>query len=704
MDELPNIEENEDRFTLSDLWAVIQMQWKVVAGFTVAGLAVSVVLTALSPRYYDAKAVVHVSTIAVQEMEMGKTVTNANLMWNRDLYLKTKIALLKSRSLRRKMMKEYEALGLDDGLTLESGGAQVLAKSMSYTPRAGTELMDIKASTTDPELSARLANIAARVLRDETLESTTDAALQAKTWLTAQIAEREARIADYTRRLLEYQRDNDMADVEDTTTTLGARMSSLKSAYGEANTERVQYETMVRNHESLFRQQKFVELAKSMSTGMITSLTNRYAEALAEHARVSAVFLEKMPERQKADQELERIQAELQTEVERTLSAERAELKLLQERENDLYQAISGGKVEQLDRLGRLEDYEKLRLDLESAKETFRSMKERMGELELQSKTQLNNIRIVEEARPPVSPSSPNMWMNILMGLAGGLVFGVGAGVAREWFDDTITSPMEVTTFLRVPLLGTVPKLEADGLDESERSLYTHLHPRSSAAEAVRNLRTVIELNPSGAAPRRLLVTSAVASEGKTSTALRLAIAYASLGRRTLLIDSDLRRPRLHKVFDGPHEPGFSWLITHEASLDEVVRPTPVPNLSYMAAGRRADRPAEILSSLDLPETLDAIDAGFDMVIIDSPPTGLVSDARILSRHVDAVLVMVKEHSTSRVLVRDAIRGLEQVGANVLGVVLNEVDFSRKKYGYYYGYGYRYEGYATDDDQDAAAK
>ncbi|MCB9675608.1 MAG: polysaccharide biosynthesis tyrosine autokinase [Alphaproteobacteria bacterium] len=680
------------------------MQWKVVVGLTVIGVALAAVFTMLAPRYYDAKAVVHVSTIAVQEMEMGKTVTNTNLVWNRDLYVKTKIALIKSRSVRTKILKRYEELGLDDGITVEGKGVGLVGRSMDVKPRTGTELLDIVYTTEDPELSARLANITAQVLRDETLESTTDSALQAKTWLTDQINDLEVRIADYTRALLEYQRDNDMADVEDQTTTLGARMSSLKGAYGDANTDRVQYETMVRNHEEMLRKQRYTDLAKSMNTPMITTLTNRYAEALAEHARISAVFLEKMPERKKADQELALIEEELRAEVDRTLSAERAQLRLLREREQDLQSAISGGKVEQLDRLRRLEDYEKLRLDLESAKETFRRMKERMGELELQSKTQLNNIRIVEEARPPSAPSSPNVWMNLLLGLLGGLVLGTGAAVAREWFDDTITSPLDVSTYLRVPLLGTVPRLKTEIADEYERSLYTHLNPRSNAAEAIRNLRTVIELNPSGESPHRLLVTSAVAAEGKTSTALRLAIAYANLNRRVLLIDSDLRRPRIHKVFGGEHEPGFSWLITGEADYDEVIRPTPIPNLSYVAAGRRADRPAEILSSLELPGILDELDRRFDLVIIDSPPSGIVADARILSRHADAVLMMVKEHATSRVLVREAIRGLEQVGAAVMGVVLNEVDFTRQKYGYYYGYGYKYEGYFSEDDKDAAAK
>ena len=348
--------------------------------------------------------------------------------------------------------------------------------------------------------------------------------------------------------------------------------------------------------------------------------------------------------------------------------------------------------------------YERMKRDRDNAANIVEQMHARDVELELQAKTQLNNVRIVEDARPNPRPTSPNVLQNLLVGLVAGLVLGLGGAFLLEWLDDTVSSPHDVTTYLRARLLGIIPKVK-DASDEGERSLFTHHNPRSNVAEAIRGIRTVIELDPSGEPPQRLMVTSALSGEGKTSTTLRLAIAYANLGRKVVVVDADMRRPRVHKVFGFERVPGLATTLLGEAPVDDSIRPTSIENLSFVPAGKAFDRPNELLTSDRFEEFLQALDERFDMVFVDTPPSVILSDARLISRHMDGVVVVAKERTASRTMVREALRGLRQVRANVLGVVINGVEFSRRNayayYGYGYGYEYAYSGYSYGHDDES---
>lgn len=705
-DHPPEAEEEDlgDGFTIGDVWSILKMQRWVIFWFVLAALAIAVVVSASSTKQYTSTATVHISTIAAQEMEMGKSIDNPNLLWNRDTYVNTQIALLRTSLFRARILQRYEELGLNDGIGANAKGFSLIG-GMTVKPKQGTELLDISYTTPDPDVSARFANLTAGVLRDDALERITESALGGRSWIASRLEEMESRITSSSREILAYQQANDMVEVEIGRSALGAQVSSLKGALGQVNTQRVQQETLVREQEALYRRGEFEVLAKQMGTPLTMALISEYARAVASHARIGAVFLEGMPEYQESQREIDRIEAEFRAEVQRQLDSERATLALLRAREADLLAAIDGGMEETLGVMSLREGYEMKRLELDSAKKNYERMMERMTELELQSKTQLNNVRIVEDAKPSGSHSSPNVGMNLLIGLVGGLALGIAAAFAREFMDDSVSSPMDVQTYLRVPLLTMVPKIK-ESVDESQRTLYTHTHPKSNLAEAIRAMRTLIDLNPVGQTPRRLLVTSSLSSEGKTSTAMRLAIAYANLGRKVVLIDADLRRPRVHKVFGHDRSQGIVTVVSGECSLDEAIRPTGVPNLSYVAAGPSTDRPNEVIGGTQLPGLLNELDQRFDLVVIDSPPSVILSDARLLSRFVDGVIVLVKQQTTSRKLAREAVRGLQQVGARVLGVVLNEVDFRKGgyEYGYYYGYGYRYDGSYHDDEAETAAK
>ena len=699
--------EEAEGFGLNDVWAILQMQRNVVLASTVASTALVLVYLAFATRLYKSTAVLMLSTAAGQEIQTQRVVDMDQYhRWNRSMFVRTQIEVMRSRQLRTKVLTEYARLHPEASLGPDEGGIMMLGGALNIVQRQGTELLDLSVTTPDPELSAELANLVAWQYQQHNLDVLTESAVGARTWLEEQLGEYETRVFTASQQLLDFQREHDLADAEEDVTALSATMGSFNSAYGEAQTERVLQETRVATHEKFLRQGDYAELAKDMNTPLMASLMADYSAAVTNQARVAAVFLEKAPERKVADAELDRIEAELRSEVRRTLSAEKARLELLRAKELRLEEAIQKGKGDLLLSQQSREEYEKLRLSLQRAKEFYARLGERRDELDLQSKTQLNNVQVVEQARPPKGAASPKMLVSLAGGVGGGLVLGLMLGLAREYFDDTISSPLEVTTFLRARFLGMVPKVDVDDGSREEQALYTHHNPRSAVAEAMRGIRTTIELGHLSGPPRRLLVTSAVASEGKTSTIVRFGVAFANLQRKVLLIDGDLRRPRLHRVFGVERTPGFAALLHHEASIAEAVAPTAVEGLFVLPSGKGGERPNELLASPRVVETLDRLGEEFDLILIDTPPSVLLADARILSRLVDGCVVVVREHTTSRALVREAVRGLEQVGATVLGVVINAVDFSRRRtsYKYYYGYGYRYEKYYQDepDAPDAA--
>ncbi|MEM6928106.1 MAG: polysaccharide biosynthesis tyrosine autokinase [Myxococcota bacterium] len=691
--------------SLGDLWAIVQMQRNVVIASVVCALLVALGYSALATRYYRSNAVLHISTMAGQELTTERVVDfDQYHRWNRQIFVQTQIEIIRSRDMSLKVLRAYEALGTGDGLSADDEGLAQIRSMIDVKTRQGTELIDISITSPSPRMSARLANLIAETYQARNLDALTDAAVEAKVWLQEQLRNKEAEIAQASEELRSFQRDNDMADVEEDITSRSATMDSLNLAIGETRTALAEQEAKVRTYERLFRRGEVAQLAKDMNTPLIVALTQDYARASTAQARIAANLGVRMPERRSADAELERIRTELDAEVERTLAAEQAKLRKLKDRDGELSQQTDKLKEQLLVSQARKEEYLKKRLALERAKDFFKRLGQRKDELDLQSKTQLNNVRIVQGALPRSVPVRPSVLLNLLLGLGGGLLLGLSLGLLREYLDDTISSPLEVSTFLKVPFLGMVPKLE-DVDDETDLALYTHENPRSTAAEAMRGIRTVLELAPADGKPlERLLVTSAVSAEGKTSTIVRLGVAFANLNRRVLMVDADLRKPRIHKIFEEEREPGVASILDGKATQEEAVRPTPVPNLFYLSSGRSGERPNERLGSPAFTQMLDDLQEDFDLILLDSPPSVLLSDARLLSRYVDGVVLLVREHTTSRVLVREAIQGLEQVGATVFGVVVNAVDFgkSRTSYKYYYGYGYRYDGYYDELDEGAA--
>ncbi len=360
-------------------------------------------------------------------------------------------------------------------------------------------------------------------------------------------------------------------------------------------------------------------------------------------------------------------------------------------------------------------EYNRLRRQKENTEKLYALVLERTKEADLTQMLRINNISVVDSPLTPTAPVHPRVPLNLAFGLFIGIMLGAGAAIGRGLLDRTLKVPDEVEDELGLPCLGLLPGMEGNDAqktshynrrakrrrgrrvdqNEGRPELIVHNAPLSSVAEAARTIRTNLMFMSPDKPHKVLLVTSAGPSEGKTTVACCIATAMAQAGQRVALVDCDLRRPRVHRIFGFTSERGVTTALL-EDDLEDVVQPTEVPNLAVIPAGPIPPHPAELFHTEKFRALLEEIRDAFDTVIIDSPPVAAVTDPTVLSTLVDGTVLVVRAYKTRKELARHAVRSLTSVGGNVPGVVLNDVDFSKMEYKYSYYYYRRDEYYAAD--------
>ncbi|NOZ72486.1 MAG: polysaccharide biosynthesis tyrosine autokinase [Chloroflexi bacterium] len=308
----------------------------------------------------------------------------------------------------------------------------------------------------------------------------------------------------------------------------------------------------------------------------------------------------------------------------------------------------------------------------------------------------VNTITIIEPAALPTEPVGPNKPMTILLALAIGFLLAAGAAYLLEYLDDTLKNPDDVQKILGLTTLGAVPAL---GQKEMAQELITLVKGRAPATESYRILRTNLQFASVDRALNRLLITSPSPSEGKSLTVANLAVVMAQAGNSVIVVDTDLHRPRQHRLFKVPNSVGLTTaLLSAHPEPDGLLQETPIPGLKLLTSGPLPPNPAELLGSQRMKELLDRLQALADVVILDSPPATMLADAAILSTQSDGVLLVLDSGSTRREIAHRALEGLRQVNAHLVGALLNRMPTRGSGYYYYYYYYYSKDGYYGDGD------
>ncbi len=568
-------------------------------------------------------------------------------------------------------------------------------KRLEVNPIRNTRLVSISWRSPSPTKAAEVTRAIAAAYIEMNLEAKFATTRNANQFLAREIVKLQAEIAEAEGELLRYGSARNILSDSERQDVVSQSLMQLNRELTTARTERVQEQA---TWDSL-RAADPTSLPEVRANRLVVGLQEDLADLRRRHADLLRRFTEEWPQVQSVAAQIDdldtRIAAEERSIHSAVVRQARSAYQAALDREQQIQTLLdeSTGDATQLNQ--SLIAYRGLQTAIQSKTSMLESLLGRQSETGVSARLQgqqMSNIRVVAEASVPLKPSSPSWRLNLLVGLMLGLVTGVGIAFTQEHFDNTLTSPGEVERRLGIPNLAVVPAvasavggygygLESSGLGPNTATeTVVRDHPRSSLAEAYRGLRASVLLSQAGQPPKVLLVTSAQPGEGKTTSAVNLAIALAQAGKTTLLIDADLRRPRLHEILDLNGRMGLVTYLTGAATIERVIHETQVTNLWAMPCGPLPPNPAELLGSSELRILMEQLREGFDAVVIDSPPVLPVVDAVELAALADGVLLVVGGGQTPHPLVEQAVRKLHDVQANVLGAVLNNVDISTRAY------------------------
>jgi capsular exopolysaccharide synthesis family protein len=358
----------------------------------------------------------------------------------------------------------------------------------------------------------------------------------------------------------------------------------------------------------------------------------------------------------------------------------------------------------------------RLTLDFETIRRMADQLREEAQRARISEVVEAGQVEIIDLAPLPGAPINDRKPLKLALGVMLGLIMGSGAAFLRENLNTQIARKDELESVLGLAGLAVIPRISENGGRPSRLPLRRAIRPatgtavdrplselvtigteRHAGAEAYRSLRTNLIFSQAHQAVRSLMVTSSMASEGKTTTAGNLAVTYAQQGLRVVLVDADLRKARLHRLFDVAREPGLVDVIAGMAQLDEVIRPTPVPGLSILSAGMLPPNPSELLGGERMRAILKHLEEQYDLVIIDAPPVLVAGDASIIGTMAGGAIVVVRAGQTDREAAAAAVKQLRRVGTRILGGVLNDPDGKVRAYEGYYYYAYSYYGETGKD-------
>ena len=557
-----------------------------------------------------------------------------------------------------------------------------------------------------PVLAAKVANGVAEAYISFGLDERVGTSENAGDFLVQQIASLRKEVADLERQTQEYGESKEIIPTSGQGNTTLSALEDLQKAYTAAQADRAEKEasfTAIRNAPDTAVPQVTV-------SPLIQDLTSQAAALEREQADLSQRFKPDWPALVRVSSKLEQARSRLKSETAQiAINAHQAAetaWRSAMERERNLAVLYDEQKKLALKLSTDSIEYTDLRSAVAKKRETLDQLLKRQSEIALSAHmrdTRQSNTRIIDRARAPESVYRPNTKLNLLLGLVVGFGLGIGLAFLIEHLDSSIKSADEITRLSSYTVIGMIPELRPGGprplrkdaaqpSSEGEPDLITHHAPRSPLAEAYKELRTATLLASPDEPPRSILVTSCLPQEGKSQTSLNLAIALAQTGRRVLLVDTDLRRPRLHQALGADNETGVSNYLSGNASIEELIRETPVPNLFSLTSGPIPPNPSELLGSRKfLALAREFADAGrFDHLIFDSPPLLSVADPVIIASVLDGTILVVQSGRTPReALVRGAAK-LRQGKVKVLGAVLNSVVDGHHAY-YYYRYQSREE-------------
>ena len=696
--------------SLREYWRILHANRGMILGLVALFVGAAVLLNYVQAPVYRSTVTVQIDREQPHTARLEETLVQP---LEQPDYIETQYKILKSRTLAKAVLEkldlaeraEYRRSWLRRELDPPRRGAEVnpavlqrFLDAVTVSPGKGTRLVDVSVDSVDPQLAARAANTLAELYIEQNLAARWDATQRASAWLARQLTELKARLERSEADLVNYATRHRIIFVEQQKNITTEKLKQLEDESTRAEAQRIERQSAYLLAEDAI--QRHGPLPGNLNTDTFRELTLKLAEVQREYSQLLVTFAPGYPKAQRVKSQMDQLEQTIEVEKARMLKAVQDEFQAALEREKLLREAV----VRQTRAVHALGDdiiqYNILKRDADSNRQLYEGLLQRLKEAGVSAGLRASNLRVLDPAEIPLEPHRPKKLVNLGLGLGLGLVAGLVLAFVWEHLNTLVRTPEEAERLTGLGLLAVVPRTRTRLADSEQgrRPTVGGLRPGSNGsavacwqpgpdlAEAYRTLRSSVLLGWDDSM-RRLLVTSPQPRDGKTTICLHLAWSLAQLGRRVLLIDADMRKPNCARQLGIDHPHGLSDYLEGRVEPDQIIVPSSVENLWCVPAGRPHAGASDLLYSPRQAALLYETGAGFDHVVIDSPPSLALSDARTIARLAEGVLLVVSD-ATERASLRRTKQAFDDAGVRFLGFVMNRVNLDSLEYGYYRDYGY----------------
>ncbi|MGD0361489.1 MAG: polysaccharide biosynthesis tyrosine autokinase [Bryobacteraceae bacterium] len=693
------------------VWILRRHRWKILTFVLACAIATLIVSARLTP-IYESTVTVDIDR-QVPSAIIGQDAARSPLN-DADQFLATQVKLIQSDSVLRPVAQKYRLLDLEkeaSDVTPQKSASEaedeapILLKKLKVTRPPNTYLLLISYRSPQPRLAADVANAVAQSYVQHTYNIRFKSSASLADFMEKQLEELKAKMERSSAALAQFERELNVINPEEKTSILSARLLQLNTEYTNAQTDRVRKESAWKSVQS-----GTLEAAQVSTQGEnLKTLSAKLDEARQKFADTRTHYGPNHPEYRKAAVQVEEIERQLQQS--RSNAAQRVEVEYRESvnREGMLRKAVGETKTEFDSLNARSFEYQSLKREADADKSLYEELVRKIKEAGINAGFQNSSIRIADPARAAIHPVFPNMKLNVLLAFLFSSLLAVGCAVLSDLLDASVRDPEQVHTLFQTDVLGSLPMVKTwrRGLVatiSSEPGSTALVRGEETAAappdrtttgfeEAVRTLRNSILLGSFDRRLRSLMITSATPAEGKTTTAVHLAIAHAQQKHKTLLIDCDLRRPGVHSKLGINPETGLASVLQNGLQWREkIVKLAGLDDLDILPTGFSTRRAADLIGRR-LPEILEDAGTEYDLIVVDSPPILGFPEPLQMAAAVDGVVMVAKAGETNRKTVASALGTLQRVRANVVGLVLNSVTSNMSDSYRYYGYYGKYYRY-----------
>jgi polysaccharide biosynthesis transport protein len=706
----------------AEYWAVVVKRRRLIGICVALALLIGAAVSILSPPSYRATTVLDIEKDKASPVD----ISSAPQMSNYDPeFLPTQTRLMRSREVAERAVRRLSLVDNIDfnpprkgiftfGSSKDTAGASkdVVTRTatnvqagIEIAPVRGTNLVELSYVAHSPKVAADVANAIADAYIDWNLEAKYQVVGQASQFLTAQIEQLKTEIDAKEQQLQQYSRQKDIVSVDPQSNSTLQNLETLNKDYAGAVTDRVAKEA--RYHEVSTARPDAI--ADTLSNGLVSQLRNDQAKMEREYAEKLNLYKPEWPAMQQLKAQIDKGRQHLDSVIQETVSkareVARSDYLTAMRREESLKSVLQGQKNEAMALNTNAVEYNNLKVEVETKRALYDTLLKRNAETQVTSRLRgerLSNVRVVDRALTPHVRYRPSYRNNAMTSLFFGAGIGILFAFFLEYLDRSLRTPEQVERILQLPSLGIIPAVGSAGKrygygygsrnkktsgsgEKVAIELLPHHQPRSTVAEAYRAFRTALLLSRAGGV-RTIAIASSLPAEGKTSTALNLAVVLAQLGKRVVLIDADLHKPRLHEILRVSNRVGLVSILAEGATPTDVIHQTSIPNVFLIPSGPNSPNPSGLLSSPALGRLLEFTAMNFDFVILDTPPVSPVADALLLGHEVDGVVLTVRGGRTTREHVMRVRDKLVRSNVRILGVLINNLEEQSSVYGKYYDY------------------